>query len=595
MRELQADDGARHPQAGRDAFAPAGAFLADLLERVPAIVYVADTGAAGQWRYVSPQVQQILGFSPEEWCANPELWASRLHPTDRERVLSAERSCSTDEPSDSPPSEYRLLHRDGSVVWIRDDALLVRVDGGSLQWHGVLSDVTEQKHSETELEQRAAQQAAVARLGEHALEGATTSALMNEASAAAAEILGVDIVAVFELMPERGCLVLRSSVGWPPAAIGSLSAPTGEGSQSGYTILTGAAVIVSDWRTERRFRQSPALRERRARSGLTVPIEGRAGPFGVLGAQSLHLRDYSAGDVDFLQSLANVLADALERQATEDVVRHRALHDPLTRLPNRVLFHDRLKQALARMQRGRSLTAVLFLDLDRFKLVNDSLGHHIGDDLLAAVAPRLKQALRSSDTVARFGGDEFGILLEDIAGEHDAIATAERIASVFTRPFALGPNEHFVTASIGIALASGGELAEDLVRDADAAMYRAKEHGRARYEVFDDAMRGRAIARLRVENDLRRALEHDELSLVYQPVVSLTERSIVGVEALLRWQHPILGPISPEEFIPVAEESGLIVPIGNWVLERACRQAALWYPMRPDAAPFGISVNLSAV
>jgi diguanylate cyclase (GGDEF)-like protein/PAS domain S-box-containing protein len=592
MPERKAQSVARDPA---DTLPFEDVLLTNMLERVPAIIYVADTGHEGQWRYVSPQIQRILGFSPEEWCASPELWASRLHPDDRDRVLAAEHAnCDSVSPGSSPV-EYRLLDRDGRVVWIRDDARLVRDGTGRGQWHGVLSDVTEQKQAEAELERRAAQQAAVARLGEHALESASTTALIEEASSAAAEILGVEIVSVSEFLPERDCFVLRGGLGWPEEAVGTLTSPTGAGSQGGYALLIRGPVAVTDWAAERRFEQSSALCDRGARSGLTVPIEGRNGPFGVIGVHSTQPRDYSAGDVDFLQSLANVLADALERQASDDDVRHRALHDALTRLPNRVLFNDRLTQALARMRRSHSLTAVLFIDVDRFKLVNDSLGHHAGDELLAAVAPRLRQVVRASDTVARFSGDEFGILLEDIAGEHEAIATAERIAAVFARPFVLGASEHFVTLSIGIALARGGEPAENLIRDADAAMYRAKEHGRGRYEVFDDAMRGRAMARLRVENDLRRALDRDELRLVYQPVVALASQEIVGVEALLRWHHPTLGMISPAEFIPVAEESGLIGAIGEWVLERACRQAAIWYPMRPDAAPFGLSVNLSAV
>jgi diguanylate cyclase (GGDEF)-like protein len=299
--------------------------------------------------------------------------------------------------------------------------------------------------------------------------------------------------------------------------------------------------------------------------------------------------------VDFVQALANVLGDVVERQLTDDDIRHRALHDPLTGLPNRVLFLDRLGQATERQRRRRdTLTAVLALDLDRFKLVNESLGHRAGDELLAAAAPRLKQAVRSADTVARFNGDEFGILLEDINGEQDAIYMAERIAAVFARPFVLDGNEHFVTASIGIALAVGGERAEDLMRDAGVAMHRAKERGRARYELFDEALRGRAMSRLRVENDLRRALERDELTLDYQPLVSMHDRQMVSVEALVRWDHPERGRISPADFIPVAEENGLIEPIGRWVLERACRQAAEWCRERPDAPPLTMSINLSA-
>jgi len=566
----------------------------ELLERVPAIVYVADAGETGRWHYVSPQIEQILGYTPEQWCADPELWLERLHPADREWVLDRETALIGADP-ESPALEYRMVHRDGHVVWIRDDAVLTHEDSGELRWHGVLSDVSERKTVEVELERRAAQQAAVALLGEHALEGASTLELMQEAVTSAAEMFDVEISAVWELIEADSALLLRAGIGWPDSAFGSLRYPAGAGSQAGFTLLSGTPVTVEDWDTETRFKQ-PDFKGRRTGAGLSVKIEGRSRePFGVLVVQSMASRRFGPGDVDFLQALANVLADAIERQAIEDAIRERAVHDPLTGLPNRVLFVDRLEHALSRLGRQGSLCAILFLDLDHFKLVNDSLGHHVGDELLAAAAPRLKQALRASDTVARFGGDEFGILLEDIVSERDAIESAERIAAIFARPFVLSGSEHFVTTSIGIALARGGELADELIRDADAAMYRAKDRGRARYEVFDEAMRGRAIARLRVENDLRRALERDELRLEYQPVVSLRNFSIVGVEALLRWRHPERGEVPPSEFIPVAEENGLIEPIGRWVLEQACRQGAEWYRSRPDAAPINISVNLSAV
>jgi diguanylate cyclase (GGDEF)-like protein/PAS domain S-box-containing protein len=579
---------------GLEAGERAGAGYSELLARVPAIVYVADAGETGHWRYVSPQIEQILGYTPAEWCADPELWLVRLHPADRDWVLAREEALTGADP-DSPALEYRMLHRDGRVVWIRDDAVLTHDESGELRWHGVLSDVTERKQVEAELERRAAQQAAVALLGEHALEGATTMDLMHEAVGSAAEMLGGEISAVWEFLPAEDAVVLRAGRGWPESAFGSLRYPAGEGSQAGYTLLTGAPVVVEDWDAETRFEQ-PRFGGRRTGAGLSVKIEGRSRePFGVLVIQSMTPRCFAPGDVDFLQALANVLADALERQAIEDAIRERAVHDPLTGLPNRVLFVDRLEHALARQGRAESLCAILFLDLDHFKLVNDSLGHHVGDELLTAAAPRLKQALRSSDTVARFGGDEFGILLEDIASERDAIETAERIAAIFARPFVLSGSEHFVTTSIGIALACGGEQADELIRDADAAMYRAKDRGRARYEVFDEGMRGRAIERLRVENDLRRAIERGELRLEYQPVVSLHNFSIVGVEALLRWRHPQRGEVPPSEFIPIAEENGLIEPIGRWVLEHACRQAAQWYRARPDAAPLTMSVNLSAV
>jgi diguanylate cyclase (GGDEF)-like protein/PAS domain S-box-containing protein len=565
-----------------------------LLERVPAILYTADAGGEGRWHYVSPQIEEILGFTPAQWCADPGMWARRLHPDDAGRVLSEEEGFADGSAILASPIEYRLLNRDGHPVWVRDDALMVEGADGVKRWHGVMSDITAQKDAEAELERRAAQQAAVARLGEHALEGASLADLMHESVSAGIELLGVDVGAVVELLPAEDAVTFRAVHGLPGVRPGD-RVPAGLGSQSGYALLSGKPAVVTDWESERRFERSAVLNARGTRSGLTVVIEGRRDPFGALGFHSLTLRHFEQGDVDFVQALANVLGDVVERQATDDGIRHRALHDPLTGLPNRLLFLDRLQQATERQRRRRdTLTAVLALDLDRFKLVNESLGHRTGDELLAAAAPRLKQAVRSSDTVARFGGDEFAILLEDISGEQDAIDMAERIAGVFNRPFVLDGNEHFVTTSVGIALADGGERAEDLLRDADAAMHRAKERGRARYELFDEALRGRALSRLRVENDLRRALERDELTLHYQPLVSLVDRSMVSVEALVRWDHPQRGRISPADFIPVAEENGLIEPIGRWVLEHACRQAAEWYRRRPDARPLTMSVNLSA-
>jgi diguanylate cyclase (GGDEF)-like protein len=487
-----------------------------------------------------------------------------------------------------------MLHRDGHVVWIRDDGSLHRDSAGRLRWYGVLSDITEQKRAEAELERRAAQQAAVARLGERALESVDISELIDQACAAATELLDVELASVAELAADRKMFRLRAGRGWPPGHIGTLTLGGDPATQAGYTISSGAPVVVTDWETEERFAESLAL-QAGARSGISVTIEGLVQPFGVFAVHSMRPRQYSAGDVDFVQSLANVLADALARQATEDEIRHRALHDSLTGLPNRTLFLDRLEHTLARLRRGSSLAAVIFLDLDRFKLVNDSLGHLAGDELLTAVGPRLKQALRATDTVARFGGDEFGILLEDIASEVAATQAAQRIAAVFARPFVLGSVEHFITASVGIALARGGERADELVRDADTAMYRAKEGGRARYELFDDDLRARAVSRLRMETELRRSMDRRELWLAYQPVVSLRDETIVSVEALLRWRHPERGLIPPAEFVPIAEETGLIESIGSWVLDEACRQAAQWHAAMPDRAPVAISVNLSAV
>ncbi len=593
MLDEQAKGGPDAPahqiEDGQEGLSPE---LLDLLQRVPAILYIAEAGGEGAWRYVSPQIEDILGFTPEEWRAEPRCWAQQLHPQDRDRILRYEAAALAGNPFPGT-SEYRMLHRDGRTVWVRDEAALMDTPQGRV-WHGVMSVITDRKQVEAELEQRAAQQSAVARLGEHALEGATPADLMHEAVTAVAQILDVELAAVFEVQ-EPGWLLLHATKGWPEWMTGSVHRDPGTRSAIGSAILSGQPVVISEWERETHFTRSPALVEINARSGVSVPIEGRDGRFGALTLQSRQPRHFKAGDVAFVQALANVLADALQRQATEDDIRHRALHDPLTGLPNRVLFLDRIEQALARVRRRGSLAAVLFLDLDHFKLINDTMGHHLGDELLAAAAPRIQQTVRASDTVARFGGDEFAVLLDEIKNEREAIETAERIGQMFTVPFVLAGNEHFVTASIGIAFAQGHETASELIRDADAAMYRSKDQGRARYELFDEVMRARAVSRLRVENDLRRALDRGELLLHYQPIVSLPEREIVGAEALLRWSHPEGGLIPTREFIEVAEENGMIEPIGRWVLEHACAQAARWNRGRTDGSPVSVSVNLSPV
>jgi diguanylate cyclase (GGDEF)-like protein/PAS domain S-box-containing protein len=293
--------------------------------------------------------------------------------------------------------------------------------------------------------------------------------------------------------------------------------------------------------------------------------------------------------------LVSQVEDITQRKQSDLMLTHMALHDSLTGLPNRTLALDRLSLALARTERHPFSVAVLFLDLDRFKVINDSLGHNLGDQLLVAVAARLREAVRPSDTVARIGGDEFVVVCEDITGVEDAARIAERIADALARPFDLSAEEVFLATSVGIALSSGpADTPENLLRDADAAMYRAKEGGRNRYEVFDSSMRVRAVERLDMERALRRALERSEFRLFYQPVVEISTETVVGVEALLRWDHPERGLLRPAEFISLAEETGLILPIGKWALQEACRQEQIWREGNPDRAPLTIAVNLSA-
>jgi diguanylate cyclase (GGDEF)-like protein/PAS domain S-box-containing protein len=287
--------------------------------------------------------------------------------------------------------------------------------------------------------------------------------------------------------------------------------------------------------------------------------------------------------------------DVTSRKATEERLVHDAFHDTLTNLPNRALFTDLLSRSIGRAQRRPDYAfGVLFLDIDRFKVVNDSLGHMVGDQLLVAVARRLERCVRPGDTVARLGGDEFTILLDDVANEGDATRVAERILRELSLTFHVSGQDVFTSASIGIALSTTGyQRPEDVLRDADLAMYRAKATGKARYEVFDLALHARAVALLQLETDLRRALEREEFRIFYQPVVCLESGRMRGLEALVRWQHPQRGLVMPEEFVPVAEETGLIVPLGRWVLREACRQLKEWQVKLPTQPPLSVSVNLS--
>jgi diguanylate cyclase (GGDEF)-like protein len=283
-------------------------------------------------------------------------------------------------------------------------------------------------------------------------------------------------------------------------------------------------------------------------------------------------------------------------EETKEHFRHAAFHDSLTGLPNRAMFTELLKAEMDNSQRRDAhMFAVLFLDLDRFKNINDSLGHTHGDLLLVAFAERLERALRPVDTLARFGGDEFAILLSGMSDATDAIRVAQRISEELSQPFVLDKNSAFATSSIGIALSSTGyDRPEDILRDADTAMYRAKENGKARYEVFDQGMHARAVSRLQLESDLRRAVEEKQFCVFYQPIICLENGRLSGFEALVRWNHPRRGLVSPADFIPVAEETGLIVPIGEWVLYEACKHIRKMQVAFPSHRSLSLSVNLSA-
>jgi diguanylate cyclase (GGDEF)-like protein/PAS domain S-box-containing protein len=459
-----------------------------IVENVPAITFVAETGEFGTWHYVNRWIEPILGFTVQEWLDDPTIWARQLHPEDRERTIAdealevraaMEHGLPLDHQGDTSFFvDYRMLHKDGHVVWIRDSATLVPDATGELLWHGVLLDISDQKQIESEFARQSAAQAAVAQLGEHALERRPMEELLTEACGAAARVLGTEVALVIQVHNEADTLDIRaysSSLAEPPLLRHIGIDPN---TQLAAALRTGRPCVVDDWDKEKELVPSAGQATMKARSGIITRIEGPDHPWGCFVVNSTSPRHYSPSDISFIQSLANILADAIERQDAEDAIQHRSLHDALTGLPNRTLFADRLEQAFERLRRRRNaLASILFIDVDHFKHINDTLGHQAGDELLIAIAQRLHEAVRPTDTVARRSGDEFVVLLDEISSERDAIATAERIAAGFSRPFVLGSSTHFVTASLGIALADGYISPDELLENADAAMYREPWRG----------------------------------------------------------------------------------------------------------------------
>ncbi|HEX9012811.1 MAG TPA: diguanylate cyclase, partial [Anaerolineaceae bacterium] len=326
-------------------------------------------------------------------------------------------------------------------------------------------------------------------------------------------------------------------------------------------------------------------------TGLSLAVAGII--LLVLVRQVISLKEIRSQADELEKTNLELAGEIQQRQRMEARLSHDALHDALTDLPNRALFTDRLGRAIEYSRRNYHSFSMLFLDLDHFKVVNDSLGHPVGDQLLISIGQRLKACLRSSDTIARFGGDEFVILIES-TGDEAVTAVADRIQEELKLPFYLGDHKVYVSASIGIVRSVDEyERPEDILRDADIAMYQAKALGKSRSEVFDTHLRRKAVLRLQIENELRRALENNEFALYYQPIQALQSSRLVGFEALIRWNHPSRGLLLPAEFMQVAEESGIILPIGRWVLHEACAQTLAWQARYPAEPPITININIS--
>ncbi|MEZ2239698.1 EAL domain-containing protein [Microcoleus sp.] len=698
-----------------------------LVEQAPTVTYISPLNNPSIKLDISPQIETWLGYSVAEWKADPNLWLKVVHPDDRDRVLaeSVTQTFADGEyiPSEGPiVSEYRAIARNGTVLWFRDRAIVVRDEASqSLILQGAMFDITETKvtaNALLESELRYYTLEKILPVGIFRGDASGECLYVNErflemAGLSLTETLGSgwtkalhpqdhDRVlkqwyrAVRERLPFK--LEYRFYQGDRTTWVFSQAVP--EIAKSGEVLgYIGTLTDITDrkqaeeglQRAEEKYRSifenasegifqttpdgrylsaNPALARiygYESAAELMIQIQNidtqlyvepdRRGEFLSEIEKHGYVSEFESevyradGTAIWVSENARAVRDAegillyyegtvedvTDRKITEEKLVHDALHDTLTGLPNRALFMDRLSEAIdLSKSRPNFLFAVLFIDLDRFKVVNDSLGHLVGDRLLIAIAGRLQTCLRHGDTVARLGGDEFAILLQNIKDKQDAIYIADRVQTELSEPFYLNEYQVFSSASIGIvcsglsqqssanseqSLAGDRDInnievglsafaadsavppiqqlqilydrPEELLRDADAAMYHAKASGKARHEVFDLSMHTRAVALLQLENDLRHALERQEFQLYYQPIICLTSGTISGFEALLRWHHPPRGVVSPADFMSVAEETKLIIPIGWWMMRSACRQMQQWHQQFPEHPHLTISVNLS--
>lgn len=521
----------------------ARARLEHLLTASPAVIYSCEPNGDYGNTFVSDNVQALVGYQPKDFTGDSRFWINHVHPRDREWVMTA---LGTLLQRGEARYEYRFRHQDGGYRWIHDELQLVRdSDGQPLELVGYWVDITDRKRAEqTRQRLSAILEASTDFVGYADHNGAVL--YINQAGCEMVGITAEDAV---------GRPLTEFSPLWAQALICNEGLP--EASRGG------------SWRGE------TALLHR---EGDEIPV-----------SQLILAHHTPDGEVEFFSTVAQ---DISERKAYESHLQYQASYDGLTALPNRNLLQDRLEHAIAHARRAKQGVAVLFLDLDRFKMVNDSLGHNVGDALLKAVAERLRSCVRDEDTVSRLGGDEFVLVLEELAGGKMSRAIAGKVLAALQAPFALEGQTFCINASIGISLfPRDGHNALALLKSADTALHWAKAQGRGCIRGYTSEMNAQALERLTLEQSLRQALEREELVLHYQPIIDLQTGGMVAVEALLRWQHPQLGLVPPAKFIPLAEELGIMPAIGEWVLRTACLQARRW--QEAELPALIMSVNLS--
>jgi diguanylate cyclase (GGDEF)-like protein/PAS domain S-box-containing protein len=522
-----------------------------------------------------------LGYSRQELLA---MGPQDVIPLPRERL---ERDYDELIAGGSAPATAQTSHRckDGRLLPIEVSRRAILSGGG---WIVVViaRDISLRLAAEQTIFRHATQQSLIAGFGQKALANVDLDELLSRAAEVAALGLDVPFSKVLQLAPDGRSLVVRAGTGWTEGWVE-------RGTRSDCVLALDEPRIVDDFQAAGAAAASTMLLQHGVRCSASVPIHGVSGPYGALGAYSTEPGRFTQESLHFLKSLANTLATAMDRKGAEQRLAYLAQFDTLTGLANRSLFLDRFAQTLKQAQRNGWMVGVLFIDLDRFKVVNDTLGHATGDQLLVKVAARLQECVRADDTIGRLGGDEFAFVLTHLGRPDDAALVAQKVVAALARPFTLEGQEVYVSASLGIGVyPSDGSDADTLLRNADTAMYRAKERGRNGYQFYLPQMNELALERLQLQTQLRGALERHEFVLHYQPKACLATGCISGFEALLRWQHPVRGLVPPLQFITILEETGLIIPVGEWVVRTVCEQLARW--QAAGVKPRPVAVNLSA-
>lgn len=488
--------------------------------------------------------------------------------------------------------ETHFQRTDGTLVPVEMRCHATRFADGWLIVQ-VARDISANRDMALALKRQVLQQGLLAHFGQLALENPPLHDLMVQAVELIREGLDVDLCRLLEVGHDDRVLTQVASCGWGESWAQQQYLDAVAETEDHFVLGAREFLVVPDFHTELRIRPSAVMVAHEVRSAVEVLICGAGGAYGVIGAYSRSPDCFSNDSAHFLQSVSNTLAAAIERKHGEDRMTYMAQFDALTGLPNRSMYLDQLGMTLIEAERDRLPVGVLFVDVDRFKHVNDTLGHAVGDLLLVEIADRLRCAVRPGDTVGRLGGDEFALALSQLARVEDAALVAQKIVSALAAPFQLGGHEVYVSASIGIALHPlDGRDGDALLKNADTAMYRAKESGRNAYQFYLPQMNERALARMQMEAQLRGALERGEYLLHYQPKVSLQTGEISGMEALLRWQPKGRALVRPDEFIPVLEDTGLIVQVGEWVVATVCAQIRAW--QAAGITPPAVAVNLSA-